>query len=385
MPFSQKELLRYSRHLALPEVGLDGQRALKEAKVLVVGTGGLGSPILLYLAASGVGTIGLIDFDTVDETNLQRQVLFDMNSVGKSKSSVAKNKLAALNPYITVNEYNTAINSDNALEIIKSYDIVVDGTDNFTTRYLVNDACVLLGKPYVYGSVFRFEGQTAILNAPMEDGRRGPCYRCLFPEPPPADLVPNCSEGGVLGVLPAMIGSLQATETIKQICSIGKPLSRQLMLYSALDLDFKKVNMVKDASCAICSEHPVITDLQPINLSCQVETEDETVSLITGSALRKLLEKGQPVQLLDVRNDDERKMMHIGGRHIPLDKLEMMTAADLKYFDKQAPLIVYCTAGARSKKAIIQLQKLDIFSELYSLQGGLLRWISDVDSALSTS
>ncbi|MDN3610408.1 molybdopterin-synthase adenylyltransferase MoeB [Vibrio ostreicida] len=384
MALTREELTRYSRHLVLPEVGLAGQEKLKNAKVLVVGTGGLGSPILLYLAASGIGTIGLVDFDTVDETNLQRQILFDMGCVGESKSSIAKQRLTALNPYITVHEYNTAIDQDNALEMIGPYDVVVDGTDNFTSRYLVNDACVLLGKPYIYGSVFRFEGQVAVMNALLSEGQRGACYRCLFPEPPPAELVPNCSEGGVLGVLPAIIGSLQATETIKIICGIGQSLSRQLILYNALDLDFKKVNLVKDPSCPICSEKPTITELHAIEVSCQAKTEDERVSVLSVLALQERLDKQEPLQLLDVRQDYERDIVHIGGKHIPLQQLEAMTASDLCMFDPQVPLVVYCKAGARSEKAITRLQELRDFKEIYSLKGGVLKWVEDIDPSLNS-
>ncbi len=371
---SQAEVTRYSRHLILPEVGIDGQKKLKKAKVLVIGAGGLGSPISLYLAAAGVGTIGLVDYDIVDETNLQRQVLYSTKEVGKPKLQVAKKKLLALNPNMTVNIHEEQLNSSNALEIIREYDIVVDGTDNFPTRYLVNDACVLLGKPNVYGSIFRFEGQLSVFHV-----GKGPCYRCLYPEPPPPGLVPSCAEGGVLGVLPGIIGCLQANEVIKLILGMGKPMIGRLLLFDALEMTFRELKLRKNPNCVACGANPKITKLIDYEAFCGLKRgEEESITTgfeITPEELSRLLQEGQPLQLIDVREPHERRISKIEPSIlIPL----RMIVDQAKALDKDRLTVVYCRSGARSAQAAHVLKGLG-FKRVKNLAGGVNEWVKKID------
>ncbi len=315
---SKEEILRYSRHLIMPEVGMDGQLKLKQAKVLCIGTGGLGAPLGLYLAAAGVGRIGLVDFDTVDFTNLQRQVLFGTTDVGRPKIEAAADHLRNLNPLIQIDTFETRLTSENALDLFKDYDIIVDGTDNFPTRYLVNDACVLLGKPNVYGSIFRFEGQITIFGAPG-----GPCYRCLYPEPPPPGLVPSCAEGGVLGVLPGIVGTIQAAETLKLIIGKGDPLIGRLLLFDALGMKFRELKLRKNPECPVCGDHPTVTKLIDYAEFCGIRGEEApaaptTVPEITPRELKARLDRGDDIYILDVREPHEYQICNIGGHLIPL-------------------------------------------------------------------
>src|SRR5580700_6902642 len=312
---TKEEIQRYSRHLIMPEVGMEGQLKLARAKVLMIGAGGLGAPLGLYLAAAGVGRLGIVDFDIVDFTNLQRQITFSTSDVGRPKIEAAKERLAALNPQIRIDTYETRLTSENALDLFRDYDIVVDGTDNFPTRYLVNDACVLLGKPNVYGSIFRFEGQTTVFNYPA-----GPCYRCLYPEPPPPGLVPSCAEGGVLGVLPGIVGSLQAMETIKLILGIGEPLAGRLLLFDALAMRFRELRLRKNPDCPICGEHRTINELIDYEEFCGIrgeETEAVTTGIpeITARDLKARLDRGDDLYILDVREPHEYKIGKIDGSH----------------------------------------------------------------------
>lgn len=375
--FSKQELERYSRHIIIPEFGMAGQEKLKQAKVLVVGSGGLGSPLLLYLAAAGIGTIGIVDFDVVDDSNLQRQVLFGTESVGQPKVEAAKKRLEALNPHITIKIYNTQLTSDNALDIIKDYDVVADGTDNFPTRYLVNDACVILDKTNVYGSIFRFEGQVSVFNYKNEKGEYGPHYRDLFPEPPPPGLVPSCAEGGVLGVLPGIIGSLQASEVIKVITGVGEPLSGRLFLFDALSFSTRSLNIVK---------HPKrqpITELIDYQQFCGIPNAEELakanaknpVKEITVEAFRKLEIQGADFQLIDVREDFEYAISNMNGELIPLSTVLQNAHKIAK--DKQ--VVIHCRSGKRSADAIRDLQTNFGFENLYNLKGGILAY---ADSSL---
>ena len=374
--FSKEELERYSRHLIIPEFNIEGQRKLKQAKVLVVGTGGLGSPLLLYLSAAGVGEIGILDFDVVDETNLQRQVLFTVEDVGESKAETAKKRLERLNPHIKFNVHNVQLTSENALDIIKDYDIVADGTDNFPTRYLVNDACVLLGKTNVYASIFRFEGQVSVFNYKDQEGNRGPNYRDLFPSPPPPGLVPSCAEGGVIGVLPGILGSLQASEVIKVISGVGEPLSGRLFLIDTLTFETRtlKLHKQKDAE--------PITELIDYEHFCGIgvpEKEKDAVKEVTVQELESLFNKGN-VQLIDVREPYEYEIANIGGELIPLADVE--EAVDKISSDKQ--VVIHCRSGVRSAKAIRALEKKYGFTNLYNLKGGILAWANEIDAEMAT-
>src|SRR5688572_17182338 len=373
--FNKKELERYSRHLIIPEFNIDGQRKLKSAKVLVVGTGGLGSPLLLYLTAAGVGTIGILDFDVVDDSNLQRQVLFSTDDVGKSKAKAAKEKLEKLNPHINLVVHDTKLTSANALDIIKNYDLVADGTDNFPTRYLVNDACVLLGKPNVYASIFRFEGQVSVFNYTDKAGVTGPNYRDLFPEPPPPGLVPSCAEGGVIGVLPGIIGSLQANEVIKVISGVGDPLSGRLFLFDALAFETRVLKLAKDP------EYRKITGLIDYEEFCglnQQENGKSSVKEITVSELKQLADNHADYQLIDVREPYEYDIVNLGGELIPLKTVE--ESIDKIRSDKK--VVVHCRSGARSAKAIETLERKFGFSNLYNLKGGVLAWADEIDKSL---
>ncbi|MGB6844253.1 MAG: molybdopterin-synthase adenylyltransferase MoeB [Candidatus Acidiferrales bacterium] len=374
---SKEEVLRYSRHLIMPEVGMEGQLNLKQARVLCVGTGGLGAPLGLYLAAAGVGRLGLIDFDVVDTTNLQRQVLFGNGDVGRPKIEVAASRLRDLNPDIQIDTFETHLTSENALDILKDYDIIVDGTDNFPTRYLVNDACVLLGKPNVYGSIFRFEGQITIFGYPD-----GPCYRCLYPEPPPPGLVPSCAEGGVLGVLPGIVGTIQAAETLKLIIGKGEPLVGRLLLFDALAMRFRELKIRRNPECPVCGNHRTITKLIDYAEFCGIRGEEApapvtSVPDITPRELKARLDRGDDLFILDVREPHEYQICNIGGRLIPLGELSRR-AAEL---DSSREIVAHCRSGKRSAEAVEFLRKAG-FRKLWNLKGGILAWSDEVDSAM---
>ncbi|MCB9291804.1 MAG: molybdopterin-synthase adenylyltransferase MoeB [Lewinellaceae bacterium] len=366
-PLSAEELRRYARHLALPEFGRQGQEKARQARVLVVGAGGLGSPMLLYLAAAGIGRIGIVDFDRVDETNLQRQVLYTMEDIGKPKAVVAREKLLALNPHIEVEVFEQQLTSENALGIISRYDIVADGTDNFPTRYLVNDACVLAGKVNVYASIFRFEGQVSVFNYPQEDGIRGPNYRDLFPAPPPAELVPNCAEGGVLGVLPGIIGSMQASEVIKVATGVGEPLSGKLFLFDAASFTSRILKIRKNPDLVIerLIDYEQFCAPQPKAPVPQVSVRD----------LRQMMEEGADFQLIDVREPYEYEIANLGGALIPPDQVKN----HVHRISKDKKVVFHCRSGKRSADAIRELQKLAQFDNLYNLEGGILAWAREID------
>jgi molybdopterin/thiamine biosynthesis adenylyltransferase/rhodanese-related sulfurtransferase len=371
---SKEEVQRYSRHLIMPEVGMEGQLKLKRARVLTIGTGGLGAPLGLYLAAAGVGHLGLVDFDVVDSSNLQRQVTFTTADVGKPKSAAAKARLSALNPAIEIVSYETRLTSDNALELFRDYDIIVDGTDNFPTRFLVNDACVLLGKPNVYGSIFRFEGQATVFGYPG-----GPCYRCLYPEPPPPGLVPSCAEGGVLGVLPGIIGSIQAMETIKLILGAGEPLVGRLLLFDALAMRFRELKLKKNPECAICGEHRTITKLIDYEEFCGIRGEEapamtDGIPEITATELKARQDRGEKVFILDVREPHEYQICNLNGKLIPLGELPRR----VNELDSSVEMVVHCRSGKRSADAIHFLQTAG-FKKLWNLKGGVLAWADEVD------
>jgi sulfur-carrier protein adenylyltransferase/sulfurtransferase len=372
---SQDEILRYSRHLIIPDVGVQGQRRLKAARVLMVGAGGLGSPIGLYLAAAGVGTLGLVEFDVVDVTNLQRQVIHGTKDVGRKKGDSARDRIHDVNPNVEVKLYDAMLSSENALDIIKDYDLVVDGTDNFATRYLVNDACVLLGKPNVYGSIFRFEGQSTIFCA--EDG---PCYRCLYPEPPPPGLVPSCAEGGVLGVLPGLLGLVQATETVKYIIGAGESLVGRLLLVDALGMHFRTVKLRKNPQCPACGTHEIkaLIDYQQFCGIRGQADETEGVPVITPKELDQRRRGREAFDLIDVREPHEWEIGRIeGARLAPLSSF----AESLSTLDSARDVVVYCKSGARSAKAVRQLQAAG-FRRVWNLAGGILRWSDEVDPSV---
>jgi adenylyltransferase/sulfurtransferase len=371
---SNDEILRYSRHLIMPEIGMEGQLRLKHAKVLLVGTGGLGAPLGLYLAAAGVGRLGVVDFDKVDFTNLQRQIMFGTSDVGRPKIEAASERLGNLNPEIQIERYQTALTSENALDIIRDYDIVADGSDNFPTRYLVNDACVLLGKPNIYGSIFRFEGQASIFGAPG-----GPCYRCLYPEPPPPGLVPSCAEGGVLGVLPGIIGAIQAMETLKLILGKGEPLIGRLLLFDALGMKFRELKLHKNPHCPICGEHPTITKLLDYAEFCGIRGEEapapqSTVPEMTPRELKARLDRGDDLFVLDVREPHEYQICNIGGHLIPLGDLPRR----VNELDSSQEIVAHCRSGKRSAEAAEFLRKAG-FKKLWNLRGGILGWSDEVD------
>jgi sulfur-carrier protein adenylyltransferase/sulfurtransferase len=375
---SKEEVMRYSRHLIMPEVGMDGQLKLKQAKVLCIGTGGLGAPLGLYLAAAGVGRIGLVDFDSVDLTNLQRQILFGTNDIGRPKIEAATDRLRNLNPDIQIDRFETRLTSENALEILQNYDIVVDGTDNFPTRYLVNDACVILGKPNVYGSIFRFEGQITIFGAPG-----GPCYRCLYPEPPPPGLVPSCAEGGVLGVLPGIVGAIQAAETLKLIIGKGEPLIGRLLLFDALAMRFRELKLRKNPECPACGEHPTITKLIDYAEFCGVRGEEAvsaaqtTVPEIAPRELKSRLDRGDDLFILDVREPHEYQICNLGGHLIPLGELSRR----VNELDSSREIVAHCRSGKRSAEAVEFLRSAG-FRKVLNLKGGILAWSDEVDPSL---
>jgi sulfur-carrier protein adenylyltransferase/sulfurtransferase len=381
---SNEEIKRYSRHLIMPEVGVDGQRRLKAGSVLCIGAGGLGSPAAMYLAAAGVGRIGIVDFDVVDYSNLQRQIIHGTSSVGKTKLQSAKARLLDINPNVQVDTYETALSSENALELFKPYDVILDGTDNFPTRYLTNDACVLLGKPNAYGSIFRFEGQASVFAT-----KDGPCYRCLYPEPPPPGLVPSCAEGGVLGVLPGVIGVIQATEALKLITGIGEPLIGRFMIYDALRMKFRELKLRKDPDCPVCGTHPTVTKLIDYEEFCglrpSVEAEAAAAVQASGSArsateisaveLKHRMDRGDNLTILDVREPNEFQINRIpGGQLIPLGEIPRRHAE----LDPDAEIVVLCKMGGRSAKAADYLRSVG-FKRVLNLKGGILDWVDKVD------
>jgi len=373
---SREELRRYDRHVILPEVGLAGQKRLKSASVLCIGAGGLGSPLALYLAAAGIGRIGIVDFDVVDESNLQRQIMHDTPSVGTSKLESAKKRLLALNPHVKVELHETRLSSANALELFKRYDVVADGTDNFPTRYLVNDACVLTGKPNAYGSIFRFEGQLSVFGA-----KDGPCYRCLYPEPPPPGLVPSCAEGGVLGVLPGVIGTMQAIETIKLILGIGKPLVGRLMLYDALEQSWRTLKVKKNPACPVCGTNPTIKAPIDYEAFCGLKEKPVTANPeISVEELKSKLDKKETFVLLDVREPHEYEAAKIdGSKLIPLGELPNR----LGELDKKAKYVVHCRSGGRSGKAVTLLREKGF--DAVNVAGGILAWADRIDTSLEVS
>jgi len=371
---SREEILRYSRHLIMPEVGMEGQLKLKQARVLLIGTGGLGAPLGLYLAAAGVGQIGLVDFDVVDFTNLQRQVLFGSSDVGRPKITAAADRLRNLNPAIRIDPIETRLSSENALELFRDYDIIVDGTDNFPTRYLVNDACVLLGKPNVYGSIFRFEGQITVFGYPD-----GPCYRCLYPEPPPPGLVPSCAEGGVLGVLPGIVGTIQAAETLKLIIGKGQPLIGRLLLFDALAMKFRELKLRKNPDCPVCGTHRTVTKLIDYAEFCGIRGEEAPSTVtnipeITPRELKSRLDRGDDLYILDVREPHEYQICNLDGHLIPLGELPRR----VHELDSSREIVAHCRSGKRSADAVQFLQKAG-FRKIWNLKGGILAWSEEVD------
>ncbi len=374
---SNEEIARYSRHLIMPEVALNGQKKLKAAKVLTVGTGGLGSPLALYLAAAGVGTIGIVDFDVVDESNLQRQIIHGTSDVGRPKVESAHDKIKDINPNVEVRVHEEALASENALEIFRDYDVIVDGTDNFPTRYLVNDACVLLGKPNVYGSIFRFEGQASVFWA-----EAGPCYRCLYPAPPPPGLVPSCAEGGVLGILPGAIGVVQATETVKLILGIGEPLVGRLLLYDALGMSFREMKLRKDPNCPICGENPTVTELIDYEEFCGIPQanaaeEKNGVPEITVQELKRKMDSGGGLNVLDVREPHEYEVANIGAKLVPLGELPQRLAE----FGRDENFAIHCKTGGRSAKAVKLLHDAG-FQHVYNVKGGITAWSEEIDPSV---
>lgn len=380
LTLSHEEIKRYSRHLIMPEVGLSGQKRLKAASVLLIGTGGLGSPLALYLAAAGVGRIGLVDYDVVDSTNLHRQVIHGTASVGRLKVESARARMLDINPDIEVVAYNEPFTAANALRLAQGYDVLVDGTDNFPTRYLSNDVAVLLGKPNVYGSIYRFEGQVSVFYA-----QQGPCYRCLFPTPPPPGLVPTCAEGGVLGVLPGTVGTLQATETLKLLLGIGEPLIGRLLLYDALSMTFDEVTLRKNPQCVICGPNPSVRELIDYEAFCGVpghdhETTTRTDWDITATDLANRLRAGDPLRLIDVREPHEWEISHISGaERIPLGDLP----ARLHELDSAQEIVLHCKTGVRSLRALDMLRGAG-FRRLWNLRGGINAWATEVDRNLPT-
>ena len=376
---SVDEVRRYSRHLIIPDVGMTGQKRLKNARVLCVGAGGLGSPALLYLAAAGVGTLGVIDFDVVDESNLQRQIIHGQSDVGRSKAESARDSIKELNPLVNVIVHQERLDSDNAMQVFEPYDLIVDGTDNFATRYLVNDACVLLGKPYVWGSIYRFDGQASVFWA-----EHGPCYRCLYPEPPPPGMVPSCAEGGVLGVLCASIGSIQVTEAIKVITGIGDPLVGRLMIYDALDMTYRSVKVRKDPECPVCGKNPTVTELIDYEEFCGAVSEEAQEaaagSTISARQLKEMLDGDDNVFLVDVREPNEYEIVSIPGS-VLIPKGEFLSGAALERLPQDRRIVLHCKSGARSAECLAVVKDAG-FSDAVHVGGGVLAWISQVDPSL---
>jgi len=375
------EIKRYSRHLIMPEVGIDGQRRLKAGKVLCIGAGGLGSPAAMYLAAAGMGTIGLVDYDVVDFSNLQRQIIHGTPDVGRSKLASARDRLHAINPHVDIQTYETALSSENAMQLFEPYDVILDGTDNFPTRYLTNDACVLLGKPNAYGSIFRFEGQASVFAT-----KNGPCYRCLYPEPPPPGLVPSCAEGGVLGVLPGIIGVIQATESVKLIAGIGEPLIGRFLIYDALRMHFRELKLRKDPDCPVCGTHPTVKKLIDYEQFCGLRpaaSEAAPVNAsnaleITAVELKQRLDRGDKLRIIDVREPNEWQINRIpGAQLIPLGEIPRRYAE----LDPEEEFVMQCKIGGRSAKAADFLRSVG-FKRVLNLRGGILEWIDKVDPTL---
>jgi adenylyltransferase/sulfurtransferase len=377
--FSAAELARYNRHIIIPEFGLEAQEKLRDSKVLVVGSGGLGSPVLLYLAAAGVGTIGIVDFDVVDDSNLQRQVLFGVTEIGKPKVEAARRRLEELNPYIKLNIYNTQLTSENALDIIKQYDVVADGTDNFPTRYLVNDACVLLNKPNIYASIYQFEGQVSVFNYRNKEGELGPNYRDLYPTPPPPGMVPSCAEGGVLGVLPGIIGSLQALEVIKVVTGVGETMSGRFYIFDALNFESRTFKIRRNPANPVNGENPTIHALIDYEQFCGMKAVETPVREITAKELYDWQVTGERFKLIDVREPHEYDLVNIGGELIPLAEVAEH-AADIP---KDQKVVLHCKMGGRSAKAIRELQDKFGFDNLYNLKGGIISYIDEVQPELT--
>jgi len=376
---SVDEVRRYSRHLIIPDVAMAGQKRLKNAKVLCVGAGGLGSPALMYLAAAGVGTLGIVEFDVVDESNLQRQIIHGQSDVGRSKAESARDSVREINPFVTVNLYEERLDSSNVMELFAQYDLIIDGTDNFATRYLVNDACVLLHNPYVWGSIYRFDGQAAVFWAD-----EGPCYRCLYPEPPPPGMVPSCAEGGVLGVLCASIGSIQVNEAIKLITGIGEPLVGSLMVYDALEMEYRKITVRKDPNCAVCGDHPTVTELIDYEEFCGVVSEEAQQaavgSTITASELKDLIDADKPIFLVDVREPAEWEIVRIpGATLVPKDEILRGDALAMLPQDKQ--IVMYCKTGVRSAETLAAVKSAG-FRDAVHVQGGVIAWVNQIDPSL---
>jgi adenylyltransferase/sulfurtransferase len=373
------EVRRYSRHLIIPDVGMTGQKRLKNARVLCVGAGGLGSPALMYLAAAGIGTLGIIDFDVVDESNLQRQIIHGQSDIGRPKARSAGDSVREINPYVNVVLHEEQLDSDNALQIFARYDLIVDGTDNFATRYLVNDACVLLGKPYVWGSIYRFDGQASVFWA-----EHGPCYRCLYPEPPPPGMVPSCAEGGVLGVLCASIGSIQVNEAIKLITGIGDSLAGRLMIYDALEMTYRSVRVQKDPDCAVCGKNPTITGLIDYDAFCGTVSEEAqsaaSGSTITATELKEMLDNDEKIFLIDVREPNEYEIVSIPGS-VLIPKDQFLTGTALERLPQDRRIVLHCKSGVRSAECLSVVKNAG-FSDAVHVGGGVLAWISQVDPSL---
>jgi len=376
---SIEEVRRYSRHLIIPDVAMAGQKRLKNARVLCIGAGGLGSPALMYLAAAGVGTLGMVDFDVVDESNLQRQIIHGQSDIGRSKAESARDSVLEINPLVTVNLHEDRLDSSNVMEIFADYDLIVDGTDNFATRYLVNDACVLLHKPYVWGSIYRFDGQASVFWAD-----HGPCYRCLYPEPPPPGMVPSCAEGGVLGVLCGSVGSIQVTEAIKLLTGIGEPLLGSLMVYDALEMEYRKIKVRKDPNCAVCGENPTVTELIDYEAFCGVVSEEAQQaalgSTITAAELKELLDSDKPVYLVDVREPAEFEIVSIPGATL-VPKDEILRGDALASLPQDKQIVMYCKTGVRSAETLAAVKAAG-FKDAVHVQGGVTAWVKQVDPSL---
>jgi adenylyltransferase/sulfurtransferase len=371
-----EEVRRYSRHLIIPDVGMAGQKRLKNAKVLCVGAGGLGSPTLLYLAAAGVGTLGIVEFDVVDESNLQRQVIHGQSDIGRSKAESARDSIREINPLVQVNLHEERLDSTNVMELFAQYDLIVDGTDNFATRYLVNDACVLLNKPYVWGSIYRFDGQASVFWSEY-----GPCYRCLYPEPPPPGMVPSCAEGGVLGVLCASIGSIQVTEAIKVLTGIGEPLVGRLMIYDALEMTYRTVKVRKDPNCAVCGEHPTVTELIDYEAFCGAISEEAADaakdSTITVTQLKEWLDADEKIQLIDVREPNEYEIVNIPGATL-IPKGEFLMGTALEKLDPSKRIVLHCKSGVRSAEALAVVHAAG-YKDAVHVGGGVLAWVNQIE------
>jgi adenylyltransferase/sulfurtransferase len=374
-----EEVRRYSRHLIIPDVAMAGQKRLKNAKVLCIGAGGLGSPALLYLAAAGVGTLGIVEFDVVDESNLQRQIIHGQSDIGRSKAESARDSVLEINPLVTVNVHELRLDSSNVMDLFAQYDLIVDGTDNFATRYLVNDACVLLGKPYVWGSIYRFDGQASVFWA-----EHGPCYRCLYPEPPPPGMVPSCAEGGVLGVLCASIGSIQVTEAIKVLTGIGEPLLGSLMVYDALEMNYRKIKVRKDPNCAVCGEHPTVTELIDYEAFCGAVSEEAQQaaagSTITAAELKELVDSDKPIFLVDVREPAEWEIVRIPGATL-IPKDEILRGDALASLPQDRQIVMYCKTGVRSAETLAAVKNAG-FADAVHVQGGVTAWVNQIDPSL---